>query len=131
MNTIKWNGEYWYEDHTPLWNRIATWLLWIGGTWRDPAPLSLFGHRVTYLSWGLEMRLPGNDLLVVSWCGRPPAEYFRSKPESVYVSPDGTPGRAHTWIIGAPREVREAARPTKRARPFGSVKVDRARMDGN
>lgn len=24
VKALKWNGEFWYEDRTPLWNRIAT-----------------------------------------------------------------------------------------------------------
>lgn len=131
MKTLKWNGEYWYEDHTPLWNRIATWMLWVGGTWPDPAPVSIFGHRVTYYGWGLRMRLPGGDLLVMSWCGVDRARWFRSKPESVYISPNGTPDHAHTWFVGAPREVREEAskRVSARHRVFGVTLPKRARPE--
>lgn len=109
MITLKWNGEYWYEDRTPLLSRIATWLIWIGGTQTSPTPISVFGHRVTFYGWGANVRFPSGDLLVISWCGLDPKRWWRSKPASVYVSPNGTPDRAHTWLVGAPREVREAA----------------------
>lgn len=127
MKTLKWNGEFWYEDSTPLWNRIATWLIWIGGTGRDPSPVLLFGGRLTYYGWGAQLRMPDGDLLVVSWCGVDPSKWWRSKPASLYVSPDGTPGRSHTWLIGAPREVRDSAgahRAVGRS-AFGTLTVER------
>src|ERR1700748_849595 len=109
MVTMKWNGEHWYEDRTPLLSRIATWLIWIGGTRKSPTPVSLLGHRVTFQSWGASLRLPGGDWLVVAWDGVDPSQWWRCKPTAVYVSSNGTPDRAHIWLIGAPREVREAA----------------------
>jgi len=110
MVTLKWNGENWYEDRTPLLSRIATWLVWVGGSsLSSPTPVSLFGHRATFYGWGAQVRLPGGDLLVVSWCGSPPTDWWRTAPRQVYVSPSGTPDRAHTWLVGAPRDVSEAA----------------------
>jgi hypothetical protein len=122
MQTLKFNGEFWYEDRTALWSRIATWLVWVGGgkSMGGLTPISLLGHRVTIQRWGAYLRLPNGDQVVVSWCGVDPSKWWRTRPVSLYVSPDGTPGNAHTWFIGAPREVRKAVERTGARRPFGS-----------
>jgi hypothetical protein len=109
MKTLKWNGEYWYEDRTPLLSRLASWFLWVGGTRQHPTPVSLLGNLVTFYDWGAELRLPDGDWLVVSWCGADRNHWWRRKPEALYISPNGTPSKAHTWFIGAPREIAEAA----------------------
>lgn len=116
MRTLKFNGEFWYEDRTPLLERIATWIIWIGG-WRvfreRPVfgrrklsyltPISLLGHRVTFFDWGAQVRVPSGDHLVVVWrSGHIDTPY-------VYVSADGTPSRAHTWLYGAPGAIERAA----------------------
>ncbi len=122
MRTLKFNGEYWYEDYTPIWSRIATWVVWVGGSRRHPTPVSLLGHRVTFYEWGANVRLPGGDLLVVSWCGVDPRHWWRTKPVSVYISRDGTPASAHTWLIGDPPELRLASTkpPSGSRRAFGA-----------
>src|SRR5947209_14465728 len=117
MKTVEWNGEYWYENRDPLWQRLLCWLVWPGG-WmrtdvagqrrrfafrrRDPTPLSLFGHRFTHFSWGWQLRV-GHGWLVWS-------NYRRREPRKVYWSRDGTPGNATVWFEGAPPEVQAAVR---------------------
>lgn len=129
MITLKWNGEYWYEDRTPLWNRIASWLLWIGGTRQSPTPVSILGHRVTVYDWGASARLPNGDSLVVSWCGVARERRWRSEPAEMYISPNGTPGKAHTWFIGAPRDVRELATSRAGRRAVGGTWVPDRRVE--
>lgn len=125
MRTIKFNGEFWYEDCTPLLARLATWLIWVGGgSLRSPAPVSLLGHRVTFFGWGAQLRLPGGDLLTVSWPGVDPKLAWRSKPAAIYVSRDGTPQNAHIWLVGEPHEVREAVRKVGRRRASGNWRAE-------
>jgi hypothetical protein len=115
MKTYHWNGEYWYKRDWSLLKRIRTWLIWIGGWeiangagwklfrktgnhWRlcDPTPISLFGHRFTYYGWGWHLRTH-LGYLTYSRAGRP-------KP-IMYLSPDGTPGRATIWYLNPPHEI--------------------------
>lgn len=100
--TYKWNGEYWYRERQSIPRRIAKWFVWIGGSWNDPAPVSILGHRATYYSWGFQVRLGRNAILVVAW--RPKDEGLR-----IYISADGTPKGAYVWYAGAPFDVRQAA----------------------
>jgi hypothetical protein len=119
MRTISFNGEFWYEDSTPLLKRIAKWFVWVGG-WKiwlgsrgseynrleNLAPISLLGHRATYYGWGFDVRVKGGHLVVV---------FKRDNSgkvggiERAYISRDGTPSEAHVWIHGAPMEIRRAA----------------------
>lgn len=97
MRTMKWNGECWYIDDRSLWKRVRQWLIWIGG-WEKangqgwaftidygnktalvaPTPISLFGHAITFFSWGWQVRFWKRCYLVCSDSG-------------IYVSSDGTP----------------------------------------
>jgi len=104
MRTLKYNGEFWYEDTTALWARVLTWVFWMGGPSGNRTPISLFGHFVTFYDWGMDVRTP-EGRLVVSWLGLSRDIRWRSKPAEVYISKDGTPGRAHIWIVGASREI--------------------------
>jgi hypothetical protein len=119
MKTYHHNSEYWYECNWSLFHRVRHWVIWIGGwekangkgwelfrkygrRWRlvDPTPVSLFGHRVTFLGHGGHIRLP-RTYLVWSRAGHPLC---------IYLSPDGTTARATTWIYNAPHEVKSKAR---------------------
>lgn len=113
MRTLSFNGEFWYEDRTPLLKRIARWCIWFGGweTHRNGgwpllkrlrqemiSPVSLFGHRLTYFGHWADMKLPGHGILVVNWRER-----------YAFISRDGTPDSAHTWLYGWPRHVERMA----------------------
>jgi hypothetical protein len=127
VKTISFNGEFWYEDNTPLLQRLATWCIWIGGrqrwdrllgrhVWQSRAwqglghavsglmPIALFGHRVSIHSHHARVRF-GGDYICVTW---------RSGSASVvpyaYISRDGTPQSAHTWLLNPPRALARAAR---------------------
>lgn len=118
MKTYHWNGEYWYERRWSLFHHIRHWLIWIGGWekangegWhltqvfnkrklRSPTPVALFGGRFTHYGWGWNIRFR-KTYFVWSRSGRP---------LHIYLSPDGTPGRATTWIKGVPYEIYMNAR---------------------
>jgi len=113
MRTIHWNGERWYVSEQSLVARARRWLVWFGG-WEkangagwdikgSPAPVSLFGHRFTHYGWGWQAATSGGWLVYTKRC---PAT---GKP-ALFISRDGTPGRAHTWLFGAPPQVETAAR---------------------
>lgn len=71
--------------------RMADNILWIGGpSLRNPTPVTVC-RFLTFYGWGLDCRLPGT-ILVWSWRGD----------RGVYLSKDGTPGRA-TWWLRLPR----------------------------
>lgn len=116
MKTIRHNGEFWYEDKRSLWLRIRKWLFWIGGweklnhqtgrsrwepvtRWSDPFPVSLLGHRFTFFSWGMQVRLPRRYFV---WCYRrkPGVAYGPLGVGYAYLSRDGTPHEAHHWLWG-------------------------------
>jgi len=118
VKTYHWNGERWYENDFSLWKRLRRWVVWFGGwetakggwqfripgyarkwLWLSPTPVSLFGHRFTAFGWGWQVRVPGGWLVHSREDGR----------RRLYVSRDGTPNRAHCWIIGAPHDVKRAA----------------------
>jgi hypothetical protein len=84
FRTYHYNGNNWYERRWSLWQHIRTWFIWIGGWekangkgwklfsrrargWRlrSPAPISLFGYRVTWYSWGLEICLGEKTFAIV------------------------------------------------------------------
>jgi hypothetical protein len=107
MITYHWNTEYWYRLDASLLRRASRWLIWIGGWelanfggWRirgAPSPVSILGHRVTWFSWGFQVRLRGGYLV---WSRREGTLYF---------SPSGTPDGATVWIKGTPTDVVESA----------------------
>lgn len=124
----KFNGECWYLDRRSPWLRMRQWLFWIGGWelangagWRPllsnpnrllgwmfmpPTPISVLGHRATFYGWGLTFRYAGSWLTVTFPRG--------DQPLRAYVSNDGTPQGAHTWIAGAPRDIVEMAERARR-----------------
>lgn len=127
MKVLKWNGEYWYVDARPVWERILSWVVWVGGwkVWREMrrfrpeklhldtlAPISVLGHRLTWYGWGFDVKTPEGVLVVVM-------KKVGWGIERAYVSRDGTPGGAHVWIVGAPPEVLHAAVRRKAAQPVG------------
>ena len=86
--------------------RIREWFVWFGGwekangkgwrfylnstrqgkphrIWLGPTPVSLFGHHITFFTWGFQVALR-HDYLVIVW--RP----YRA----CYFSPNGTPWAA-------------------------------------
>ena len=108
MKTIQFNGEYWYEEDRSVVGRIARWVLWPGGweTFRSwplrerikPdkwTPLSLLGHRITFYGWGVQ-----------AW--RWTLTFGEEK--QLYRSVNGTPWAADKWLMGAPPQVRHAAK---------------------
>lgn len=116
MRTIRHNGEYWYEDRRSLWLRVRNWFIWIGGwektnhrtgehqwkpvtRWTDPFPLSLFGHRITFQSFGLRIRL-GWRYFCWSYRKKPGYMYGPIGIGYAYLSRDGTPHSAHHWLWG-------------------------------
>lgn len=128
MKSVHWNGEMWYLRDESIPRRIVKWFIWTGGWrhlgdwnilqrsryvkgkpwWRrisSPTPLSLFGHRITIYGWGGQVRLRGRYLV---WTNRRTGGNTRGY--QVYISPDGTPMRAHTWLYGWPYQVDRAAR---------------------
>jgi hypothetical protein len=108
MKTIRFNGEFWYEDTRSLAKRVAEWIVWVGG-WstfrkfslgfrlRHLTPVSIVGHRTTFYGHWFDVKTPEGVLVV------------NLRERYAFISRDGTPGRAHLWLYGAPREIREAA----------------------
>ena len=115
MRTVRFNGEYWYEDRRSLWLRLRNWLIWIGGwertdhktgkhewrpvsRWSDPFPLSLFGHRITFQPFGVSVKLPHTRF---NWSYRKSgANYGPLGVGYAYFSRDGTPRSADHWLWG-------------------------------
>lgn len=113
MKTLRFNGEYWYEDERPMWKRIQEWICWVGG-WKTHSsggwplrrrlslqlltPISLIGHRVTLYGHWFDVKLPIGVLVV------------NVRDRYAFISRNGTPGAAHTWLYGAPHDIRNAAR---------------------
>jgi len=123
MRTYQFNGEGWYCNDRTLINRIRSWFIWVGGwekangkgwellgryTWKkglksfyfkSPAPVSIFGHWLTYYGWGLNFKVKGGWFVVV---------WDNGHGEKIYISKDGTPSGAFCWIKGTPPEVLKA-----------------------
>ena len=93
MRLTRWNGERWYVDNRSIWRHIFEWFVWVGG---HPTPVSLFGHRVTFFGWGVQVQIGGGYLVRVT----------RGGWRGMYWSPDGTPTHATVWFSHAPQEVR-------------------------
>lgn len=135
MKTTHHNGECWYHDIRPLWLRVLRWLVWVGGwdtthwtaqgvtsryraprRWRPGTrglraafealtPIALFGHRITLQHFGFFISTR-RGYLCVSW---PPHTSPGASGWRVYWSPNATPWAATAWLLGAPREVVQAA----------------------
>jgi hypothetical protein len=85
--------------------RFRRWLIWVGGweksklqqwdagkpawksryegKWKDPTPLSLFGHRITFMGRWLEFKVFASDF-VIHW-----PDHLGGW--GIYLSPNGTP----------------------------------------
>lgn len=115
MKTYHHNGEHWYVRDWSLFHHIRNWFIWIGGwekangsgweifrkymgKWElvDPTPISIFGHRFTYYGWGWHLKI-GNRWLTWSNGGGV---------LQVYLSNNGTPSQATTWLYGEPPDIR-------------------------
>lgn len=124
MKTVRFNGEWWYEDRRSLLTRARQWVIRIGGWerpdrtdgayrtrwafranwgwrgWRDPFPVSLLGHRVTFQSFGVSIRL-GGRYLCWSYRREPGRMYGPLGTGYCYLSRNGTPWAADHWLWGA------------------------------
>lgn len=121
MRTFHHNGEYWYEQTDGPFARLARWVAWFGGfeTWllarrrgKIPTtfadlrhhvyPISLFGHRISFQAFGVDVRTPWGFLCLHRdlATGRPYA----------YISRDATPQNAHAWLLNPPPAVVRSAR---------------------
>lgn len=98
METYHWNGEYWYEKTDGVLRRVLRWFIWIGGgSIREPTPVSVLGHRMTFYSGR-------------RWDFRTRRGYLcRDRDGRIFWSPDGTTTRATDWYRGAPDDVVVAA----------------------
>lgn len=117
MKTYKFNGELWYVDDRPLWCLIRRWFACVGmrelknGRLSDEGaitPLGLFGHRINFYGHWFDVRTPWGILVVVfkrDEHGRLVRRGLKLEVERAYLSPNGTPGFAHTWFVGAPPEL--------------------------
>jgi hypothetical protein len=106
-------------------HKLRKWLVWFGGwehpelsqwdrgvpawefrrrnefsgkvRWLDPFPLSLFGGRVTFFSWGFQVKVR-RGWLVAS------GAYANSLPTKLYWSPNGTPQHERArFFVGSDR----------------------------
>ena len=66
--------------------------------WYDPTPISFFGHRITIQTFGIYFSLP-HTYIVINW-----------RDKKMYSSRNGTPGSAHAWFFGTPKEIVKNAR---------------------
>jgi hypothetical protein len=73
--------------------------------WHSLTPLSLFGHKITFQSFGFHISTR-RGYLCVSW---PPHTSPGAAGWRVYWSPNATPSSATWWLSGAPREVQRDA----------------------
>lgn len=67
----------------------------------DPTPFSLFGHWFVCYGWGMRFSLK-SGYLTITWS--------KAEGKKCYISPNGTPSKAHTWYWGAPREIKESVK---------------------
>lgn len=123
MRTLKHNGEKWYIDSRSPFKRARQWLAWFGGWekangagWQfripttrmvggklqrqwipmGPTPVALFGHRVTFYGWGINVRVGDRRGGILCWHWQP-GQFGRGY---CYTSRDGTPHRATRWFWG-------------------------------
>jgi hypothetical protein len=118
MKTMRWNGEYWYEDRRSLFKRVRSWFIWVGGwekphgnrirdprwairrddgTVRGPTPITLFWHRLTVFNQWVSFRTRWG---YVNWNFRNGTFYNPIQKGYAYISRDGTPSSAHHWLWG-------------------------------
>jgi hypothetical protein len=121
MKLTKFNGECWYEDDRSLMERIKTWICWKPG--EEWTPMSFFGHRISVMPFGFDLRLKGRPALCIHLLGHHPEDLAEVvsrlrkdglKAFHIYVSYDCTPGSAHLWIHNPPMEVEQMAKNRER-----------------
>lgn len=124
MKTMHWNGERWYQRDWSVVKHLRSWVVWVGGMeqpngegWRLPrvhnvhgkrwrchprnvfdalTPFSFFGRRITCYGWGWSFNpRNGRRILTISRSG-----LRKGYPTKVYLSHDGTPHQATTWLRG-------------------------------
>ena len=112
MKTYKFNGELWYLDERPLWTRIRRWLMCLGtkelksgrlskdGEW---LPAGFLGHRLNLYGHWFDVRTPWGYLVVVFQ--RDERGRRTRTIERAFISPNGTPQHAHTWLVGTPPDI--------------------------
>ena len=109
MKAYKFNGVTWYIDDRPLWSRIRRWVACVGLrelkngglSWEgEITPLSLFGHRITFFGHWFQAQTPWGWLIVKF--ARTETGRMTRHLEEVFISHNGTPGCAHTWLVGTP-----------------------------
>jgi hypothetical protein len=91
---------------------MLKWFVWAGGyipftryrktkwqlpRFKDFAPLSLLGHRMTFYSWGWQLEIPQGYM--VHTYNR------RDESSSIYISKDATPDNAHAWLLNPPKSI--------------------------
>jgi len=119
MKTYVFNGERWHLDDRPVWCRIRRWLVCVGlrelkggrlASDGELTPFAVFGHRAVFFGYWCQMRTPWG-WLVVAFKRDPNGKVIRrgllGRPEvdHAFVSVNGTPQNAHTWLIGAPGHI--------------------------
>lgn len=104
MKTHHFNGEYWYEKSGGVLERVKKWFWW--QPYKNDTPLSLFGHRITFQYFGVDVSL-GTTYFCLIYRERPddPKKLLR-----IYLSPDSTPQSATDWYYGAPLSVQRMAK---------------------
>ena len=114
MKTYHRTDEGWYMQDWSLFHRLRDWFIWVGGWekangggWRiflktpsgrlrmPPTPVSLFGRRITFHRWWVDIRLRKGWLVVSKTCA--------------YLSPDATPSAATAWYFGTPPDIKAKA----------------------
>jgi len=64
--------------------------------WLDPFPMSFLGHRITFYSWGMNLKVKEGYLYLI---------WSKNEGRKCYISSNGTPWGAHIWYWGTPKEI--------------------------
>lgn len=111
------NGERWYLDDRPVWCRIRRWLVCVGlrelkngrlSADGELTPFSILGHRATFFGHWFQVRTPLGWLVVGlkrDENGRLIRRIGLPEIDHAYISVNGTPQNAHTWLLGAPSHI--------------------------
>jgi len=119
MKTYVFNGERWHLDDRPMWCRMRRWLFCAGlrelkngrlASEGELTPFSVLGHRATFFGHWFQVRTPAG-WLVVRFSRDPAGNIVRRgllgfpEIEHAYISVNGTPQNAHTWLVGCPVDI--------------------------
>ena len=117
MKTVHFNGEYWYENNLSLLERVKKWFLWQPNRKEGilETPISLFGHRITFQPFGVDVSLPTRYLCIHR--DMPAGKVWR-----VYLSPNGTPWAATAWLYNPKTEVAIMAKNRERPDAEGAAR---------